>query len=89
MVLFDCPPILMVSDYIHISKLSDAVIYVVCAGVTLRNHLKEAIELLKRNNVKILGTVLTYKNLRKVSSRYGRYYGNRYYRSVKDNYMDL
>ena len=88
-VLFDCPPILMVSDYIHISKLSDAVIYVVCAGVTLRNHLKEAIELLKRNNVKILGTVLTYKNLRKVSSRYGRYYGNRYYRSVKDNYMDL
>ncbi len=88
-VLFDCPPVLMVSDYIHISKLSDAVIYVVCAGVTLRNHLKEAIDLLKRNNVKILGTVVTYKNLRKVSSRYGKYYGSRYYRSLKYDYSDL
>ncbi len=86
-VLFDCPPVLMVSDYIHISKISDAVIFVVCAGFTIRNHCKEAIELLKRNGVKILGTVVTYKNLRKISSKYGKYYGGRYYRGVKDNYL--
>lgn len=88
-VLFDCPPVLMVSDYIHISKFSDAVIYVVCAGFTLRNHCKEAVELLKRNNIKILGTVVTYKNLRKVSSKYGKYYGGRYYNNIKNNYMEL
>ena len=85
-ILFDCPPVLMVSDYIHISKLADAVIFVVCAGVTIRSYCKEAVELLRRNDVKILGTVVTYRNLRKISSKYGKYYGGRYYRGVNNNY---
>ncbi len=85
-VLFDCPPVLLISDYIHISKLSDAVIFVACAGVTLRNHCKEAIELLKRNDVKIMGTVVTYRNLRKTNAKYGKYYGRRYYRNLSNHY---
>ncbi len=85
-VLFDCPPVLLISDYIHISKLSDAVIFVACAGVTLRNHCKEAIELLKRNDIKIMGTVVTYRNLKKTNAKYGKYYGRRYYRSLNNHY---
>ncbi len=86
-VLFDCPPVLMVSDYIHISKHSDAVIFVVCAGVTLRNHCKEALELLRRNEVPLLGSVVTYRNLRKIRGKYGKYYGSKYYRGLDDQYM--
>ncbi len=91
-VLFDCPPILLVSDYIHISKLSDAAIFVVRAGVTHRSHLRESMELFKQSNIKVLGTVITYSNASKLNIRYGtyynrRYYNGKYYRGVKSNYM--
>ena len=91
-ILFDCPPILLVSDYIHISKLSDAAIFVVRAGITHRSHLRESVELLKNSDVKVLGTVITYSNASKLSLKYGgyynrRYYNGKYYRGVKSNYM--
>ena len=86
-VLFDCPPVLLVSDYIHISKLSDAAIFVVCFGTTHRSQLKESIELLARNEVKIMGTVITYRNFGKYGMKYGGYYNGAYYRGVKNRYM--
>ena len=86
MVLFDCPPILLVSDYIHFSKLSDMVIFVACAGTTSRVQLKEAYELLKMCNPNILGTVMTYRNQGKFSLRYGGYYNTNYYRNLKNHY---
>ena len=80
-ILFDCPPVLLVSDYIHISKLSDAIVYVISCEVTHRSQLKEAMELLKRNNSNIIGSVMTYKNSSKYRLRYGSYYNGRYYSS--------
>ena len=87
MVLFDCPPVLLVSDYIHFSKLADTVIFVVCSGVTHRSQLKESVELIKKCNPNILGTVMTYKNSGKFSLKYGGYYNARYYRDLKNHYM--
>ena len=86
LVLFDCPPVLLVSDYIHFSKLSDMIIFVACAGITHRNQLKEAYELMKKCNPNILGTVMTYRNQGKFSLRYGAYYKTNYYRNLKNHY---
>lgn len=86
-ILFDCPPVLLVSDYMHISKLSDEVIFVVSAGVTHRSQLKEAVELLKHNDVKIFGVVMTYHNSGKFGVKYGGYYNGRYYKGVKNRYI--
>ncbi len=88
-ILLDCPPVLLVSDYIHISKFSDATIFVVAAGVTRRSQLADAIELLRRNDVNILGTVLTYTNSKKIGVKYsGYYYGGKYYRYIRNNYSE-
>ena len=86
-ILFDCPPVLLVSDYMHISKLSDEVIFIVSAGVARRSQFKEAIELLKRNEVKIFGVVMTYHNSGKFAVKYGGYYSGRYYKGVKNRYI--
>ncbi|MBE5743226.1 MAG: CpsD/CapB family tyrosine-protein kinase [Clostridiales bacterium] len=88
LVLFDCPPVLLVSDYIHYSKLSDVVVFVACMGVTRRSQLREAVELMKKHNDNFLGTVVTYKNTGKFSSRYGGYYNNRYYKYLKSQYSE-
>ena len=86
-VLFDCPPVLMVSDYIHIAKLSDAIIFVVCSGVTRRSQLMEAVELLERNGSNIFGAVLTYRKNAKIGPRYSRYYYGRYYQKIQNRYI--
>lgn len=86
LVLFDCPPVLLVSDYMHFSELSDMVIFVACAGTTLKSQLKEAYSLISKSNPNILGTVMTYRNMGKFSVRYGSYYNSRYYRYLKNHY---
>ena len=85
-ILLDCPPVLLVSDYIHISKFSDAVLFIVLSGVTRRAQLKESIELLKRNNINIFGIAMTYKN----SSKFlrNRYYSSSYYKGSKYKYSE-
>ena len=85
-ILLDCPPVLLVSDYIHISKFSDAVIFIVLSGVTHRAQLKDSIELLKRNDVNIFGIVMTYKNGSKLVR--GGYYGGGYYKYSKYKYSE-
>lgn len=88
-ILFDCPPVLLVSDYIHYSALSDMVIFVACIGVTRRSQLKDAFELMLRVNTNILGTVVTYKNSSgKYSHGYGGYYTSKYYHGSKNEYLD-
>ncbi len=87
-ILFDCPPVLLVSDYIHYSALSDMVIFVACIGVTRRSQLKDAYELMLKANANILGTVVTYKNSGKGSSSYGGYYSSKYYHGVKSEYLE-
>ncbi len=75
-ILLDCAPVLMVSDYIHISKVSDGVLFVVAYGHTTKNNVVEATNELKRNDIKILGSVLSMYE----ENRDG-YYGGYYYRN--------
>ncbi len=82
-ILLDCPPVLLVSDYIHISKLADSLIFVVSYGVTKRAQLLESVDLLKRNEMNILGTVITFKN----NEKYGIKYGG-YYKGVNERYIE-
>jgi capsular exopolysaccharide synthesis family protein len=58
-VLLDCAPVLQVSDYIHISKLSDGVLFVVAHASTSRSQVSDAIKELRKNGANILGSVFS------------------------------
>ncbi len=72
-VLLDCAPVLQVSDYIHISKISDGVLFVIAYGKTTKNQVVEAINLLRKNDIKLLGSVFTMYD-RKKDKEYNSYY---------------
>lgn len=72
-VLLDCAPVLQVSDYIHISKLSDGVLLMVAYAQTTRSQVAEAIKELRKNSANILGTVFTMYD-GKNEKTYGRDY---------------
>ena len=72
-VLLDCAPVLQVSDYIHISKISDGVLFVIAYGKTTKSQVVEAINLLRKNNIKLLGSVFTMYD-RKKDKEYNPYY---------------
>lgn len=90
-VLFDCPPVLLVSDYIHYSVLADETIFIASVGVTRRSQLMEACELMRKCNPNILGIVITHKNQGNKAYKYGSnyyykgYYGSRKYLEGSDN----
>ena len=58
-IILDCAPVLNVSDYIHISKVSDGVIFLIAYGTTTKAQVAEAIKELRKNDAKILGTVFS------------------------------
>jgi len=76
-VLLDCAPVLQVSDYIHISQVSDGVLFLVAYAATTRNQVLDAVKELKLNGARILGSVFTMYD-RKKDKGYG-YYGKGYY----------
>ena len=76
-VLFDCAPILQISDYIHLSKVSDGVILLVAYATTSKYAVADAVNELKKNNVKLLGTVFTMYDGKKGDDNY-KYYGKYY-----------
>lgn len=80
-ILVDAPPVINVSDSLYISKLTDGVIFVVDQHSTKRNLIKEAVRLLKQNNVNIIGAAITQVDLRK--SGYGYGYGYDYSYEIK------
>lgn len=61
-VLLDCPPVLAISDYIHIGQVSDCCIFAVSHGNTKKSQVLDAISELKKNNINVLGTVFTFYN---------------------------
>ena len=79
-VLLDCAPILQVSDYMHISKISDGVLFVVAYARTTKGQVIEATNLLKKNNIKILGMVFSMYDSKqdKEYSPYYKYYTRAY-----------
>ena len=77
-ILLDCPPVLLVSDYIHISQLSDGILFNVAYGVTKKRQVSEAISLLRQNNLNIIGAVYTFYDPKK-SNNYSEYNYNYYH----------
>lgn len=69
-VLLDCAPVLQVSDYIHISKISDGVLFVVAHAKTSRSLVADAIKELKKNDANILGCVFSMYDKKKDKGYY-------------------
>jgi non-specific protein-tyrosine kinase len=59
LVLFDAPPVIAVTDAALLAVKLDALLLVMRAGATRRDHAERAKELLQRIGVRILGVALT------------------------------
>jgi len=71
MVLFDAPPIVAVTDAAVLASKVDAVLLVISAGKTKREHAKKAKALLEKVNAHLIGTVLN--NVKGEASLYQYY----------------
>ncbi|MBQ9485422.1 MAG: CpsD/CapB family tyrosine-protein kinase, partial [Clostridia bacterium] len=88
-VLLDCAPVLQVSDYIHISKISDGALFLVAYGRTTKTQVADAVKELRKNQVTLLGTLFTmYDKKKDAHYGYGRYYG-KYYDAAYGDAADL
>lgn len=58
-VLFDAPPVLAVTDTPLLASKLDALLLVIKAGTTRRDHAQRAKELLQRANIRIVGVALS------------------------------
>lgn len=77
-ILVDSPPVINVSDPLYISKLADAVVFILAQSETKRALVKEAVNLLKRNNINVIGAVVTQLDLKNTRYGYGYGYGYSY-----------
>lgn len=57
-ILLDCPPVLLMSDYMHIAKFSDGILYAVSANFVKRSAVRESLTLLSKLEVPVLGSVM-------------------------------
>lgn len=83
-ILVDCPPILAVSDAVVISKYTDGCLVIVSQKLTEKTAAKEAIKLLKNNNVNLLGSIVTGIS-RKDKSGYGNSRYHYYYQDYSES----
>ncbi len=72
-VLFDAPPVIAVTDAAVLASKVDAVLLVISAGKTKREHARQAKALLEKVNAHLIGTVLN--NVKGETSLY-QYYSN-------------
>ena len=73
-IIFDTPPVGIVSDAIPLIKISDGVVLVVKNNFTTYPELSKTIEIVKRTEGKILGVVINKVDLS--SATKGKYYKN-------------
>lgn len=74
-IIYDCPPLMAVSESNIICSMVDGVVFVVWAGQTSRKLAKMSVQILRESGVNILGCVLN--NLE--YGRVGYYYYSTYY----------
>ncbi len=76
-VLIDAPPVIVVTDALILSTLTDGVVLVVAAGEGEIEMAKRAKENLEKVNANLLGAVVNKLSLKnkKAQSYYGYYYG--------------
>lgn len=73
-IIIDCPPILSVSDAIPVGNIVDGTIFVCSSKKTSRKDAKTAVEILQKNHVNVLGTVLTQVEQDENNGGYYYYY---------------
>lgn len=74
-ILFDCPPVMAVSESGILSSQVDGVIFVVWAGQTSRRLSQLSVQLLRERGARVLGCVLNNLEF----ARVGYYYYSTYY----------
>ena len=82
-ILIDCPPVVLVSDPIIISRLCDGLVFCAAPKIKQKEASIEGVRILRNNNVNLLGCVFT-----EVDSGAGDYYYHKnkyYYYSYGDN----
>ena len=72
-IILDAPPVLQIAEYTHISKVSDGVLFIIYYGHTKRSQIAESAELLKKGNIRVIGSILTFVDNK---DPYSYYYGN-------------
>ncbi|MBQ7769455.1 MAG: CpsD/CapB family tyrosine-protein kinase [Oscillospiraceae bacterium] len=78
-IIFDTPPVGVITDAAALSPLCDGILYVIRHKYASRGQVRGAIKKLKLVDAKILGTVMTLYEIPKTQGRYGYgYYHNRY-----------
>lgn len=78
-ILFDTPPVGVITDAAALSPLCDGVIYVVRHRFASRKTVRNAIRKLKMVDANIFGTILTQYEVPKASGYgYGRYHSYKY-----------
>ncbi|MGE5264969.1 MAG: CpsD/CapB family tyrosine-protein kinase [Acidobacteriota bacterium] len=70
-ILFDAPPVVAVTDAAVLASKVDAVLLVISAGKTKREHARKARALLEKVNARLIGTVLN--NVKEETSLYQYY----------------
>lgn len=84
-IILDSPPVLQISEYTHISKHSDGVLFVVSYGKTKKSELADATDLLKKAGINVIGVVMTRVDNRDPYSYYYGSYKARYGYGDSDN----
>jgi polysaccharide biosynthesis transport protein len=86
-IVIDAPPSLAVSDALVLSKLANAVLYVVKADATPHQVAQQGLKRLRRVNAPLIGVVVN-RVAPKAESSYGKYsyYGDGYYQGYNYGY---
>lgn len=71
-IIMDCAPVGTISDAIPVGNAADGTIFIISAKDTNRKDAAACVNLLQRNNVNVLGSVLTKAD--SGSNSYGYYY---------------
>lgn len=82
-ILIDCPPILPVADSLMLSRIADAVLFVVRSNISDRGASQEARRRLRNVNAKILGVVLNDLDFRVADHGVGSLNSHSYYSAMQ------
>lgn len=77
-IIFDTPPVGVITDAAALSALCDGVLYVIRHSYASKKQVNNAIKKLQMVDAKILGAVMTQYELPKNTGKYGRYRKNKY-----------
>lgn len=73
-ILLDTPPVQVNADAMMISRFADGIIYVVGYNLVKKNIIRDSVESLRRNEIPIIGAVLTQVKVSRHSNYYQYYY---------------